>query len=60
MLLVCLALGLTLPLPFTVDQIGDLDWGPVVGGYVGALLLASAYMAIGLCVSARTDNKSLP
>ena len=32
--LVALALVLTLPLPITVSQIGDLDWGPVVGGYV--------------------------
>jgi len=57
MVLVCLALSLTLPLPITVDRIGDLDWGPVIGGYIGALLLASTYMAIGLCVSARTDNQ---
>ncbi len=55
--LVTLALALTLPLPITVSTLGDLDWGPVVGGYVGALLLASTYMAIGLCVSARTDNQ---
>lgn len=57
MALVALALGLTLPLPFTVAMLGELDWGPVVGGYVAALLLASTYMAIGLCVSARTDNQ---
>ncbi len=56
-ILVILALALTLPLPLTVGTLGDLDWGPVIGGYVGALLLASAYMAIGLCVSARTDNQ---
>ncbi len=55
--LVGLALVLTLPLPVTVSRIGDLDWGPVVGGYVAALLLASTYLAIGLCVSARTDNQ---
>ena len=57
MLLVTLALVLTIPLPLTVAQLGQLDWGPVIGGYVAALLLASAYMAIGLCVSARTDNQ---
>ena len=43
-------------LALTVSNLGQLDWGPVIGGYVGALLLASAYMAIGLCISARTDN----
>lgn len=55
--LVALALALTAPLPITVAMLGELDWGPVVGGYVAALLLASSYMAIGLCVSARTDNQ---
>ena len=50
------ALALTLSLPLTVDQLGELDWGPVIGGYIGASLLAAAYLSIGLCVSARTDN----
>ncbi len=57
MVLVALALAFTLALPITVAQLGDLDMGPVVGGYVAALLLASTYMAIGLCVSAKTDNQ---
>ena len=57
MALVALALLFTLPLPFTVWLLGPLDWGPVIGGYFAALLLAAAYMAIGLCVSARTDNQ---
>ncbi len=57
MVLVALALALTLPLPITVSFLGDLDWGPVIGGYLGALLLAGAYMSIGLCVSSKTDNQ---
>jgi ABC-2 type transport system permease protein len=57
MALVGIALLLTLPLPLMVSFIGPLDWGPVIGGYVGAMLLGAAYMAIGLCVSARTDNQ---
>ncbi|MCA9679750.1 MAG: Gldg family protein, partial [Myxococcales bacterium] len=57
MLLVALALALTLGLPITVSMMGNLDWGPVIGGYVAALLLASAYLAVGLCVSATTDNQ---
>ncbi len=55
--LVALALALTLGLPITVALMGDLDTGPVIGGYVGALLLAGAYLSIGLCVSAMTDNQ---
>jgi ABC-2 type transport system permease protein len=55
--LVGLALALTLPLVLTVSTLGDLDWGPVAGGYLAALLLAAAYAAIGLFVSSRTDNQ---
>ena len=57
MALVALALALTLFLPITTSILGDLDWGPVVGGYLAALLMASAYAAIGLFVSSRTDNQ---
>ncbi len=55
--LVAIALALTLPLPILVAAIGPLDWGPVIGGYVATLCLAAAYIAIGLFVSARTDNQ---
>lgn len=54
--LVALALLLTVPLPLTVSLIGPLDWGPVLGGYLASLFLAAAYIAIGLYMSARTDN----
>lgn len=54
--LVALALLLTLPLPMTVSLLGPLDWGPVIGGYLASLFLAAAYIAIGLYMSARTDN----
>lgn len=55
-LLVLLALVLTLPLPITVACLGPLDWGPVWGGYIATLFLASAYLAIGQYMSGRTDN----
>jgi ABC-2 type transport system permease protein len=57
MAMIGLALALTLPLPITVAALGSLDWGPVVGGYLAALLMAAAYAAIGLFVSSRTDNQ---
>ena len=57
MTLVVIALALTLPLPITISNLGNLDWGPVVGGYLAAILLAAAYTAIGLYVSSRTDNQ---
>ncbi len=55
--LVAIALALTLGLPLTVSLLGNLDWGPVFGGYLGALLMASSYIAIGLFISSRTDNQ---
>ncbi len=54
--LLLLALITTLPLPITVALIANLDWGPVIGGYVATVLLGATYLAIGLFVSARTDN----
>jgi len=57
MTLVLLALALTLFLPVTVGLLGNLDWGPVFGGYLAAILMAAAYTAIGLWISSRTDNQ---
>lgn len=54
--LLLLALVSTLPLPITVALIANLDWGPVIGGYVATVLLGATYLAIGLFVSARTNN----
>lgn len=55
--LVAVSLALTLFLPITVSLMGRLDWGPVAGGYLAALLMAAAYAAIGLFISSRTDNQ---
>jgi len=55
--LLAIALLITLPLPITVAIIGDLDWGPVWGGYLATLLLGAAYLSVGLFVSARSDNQ---
>ena len=52
-----IALLLTLPLPISIAFHADLDWGPVLAGYAAAFLLGSAYVAIGLFVSARTDSQ---
>jgi ABC-2 type transport system permease protein len=55
--LVLTALILTLPLPLTIALVGDLDMGPVIGGYLGLLFLGSAYLAIGLFISSLTENQ---
>jgi ABC-2 type transport system permease protein len=52
-----IALLLTAPLTLTVAYLGDPDNGPVISGYVGALLMAGAYLAIGSFFSAITKNQ---
>jgi ABC-2 type transport system permease protein len=47
----------TLAYPATVTYLGKLDWGPVVGGYIGAVLLGAAFSAIGLFASSLTRNQ---
>lgn len=48
---------MTLPYALTLATLGPLDWGPVIGGYVGLLLLGSAYAAIGMMVSSWTSDQ---
>jgi ABC-2 type transport system permease protein len=47
----------TLSYAITISFLGNLDWGPVIGGYIGAILLGGAYSSIGLFASALTRNQ---
>jgi ABC-2 type transport system permease protein len=47
----------TVAYPITVSLLGQLDWGPVVGGYLGAVLLGGTFSAIGLFASSVTRNQ---
>jgi ABC-2 type transport system permease protein len=47
----------TLFYPVTISFLGDLDWGPVFGGIIGALFLGAAFSAIGLFASSLTRNQ---
>jgi len=47
----------TIVYPISISFLGDLDWGPVIGGYLGAILLGGAFSAIGLFASAVTHNQ---
>lgn len=51
------ALALTFPLWLTVNWLGDPDNGVIVAGYVGSLLMAGGFLAIGACVSATTRSQ---
>ncbi len=52
-----LAVGLTFPLPIVVSLLGSPDPGPIVGGYLGLILMGAAYLAIALFASSLTENQ---
>ncbi|OWW24685.1 ABC transporter permease [Zobellia sp. OII3] len=56
-LLICIALAATLPYVITVANIGNLDNGGTICGYLGLLLLSIAYTAIGIFASSITTNQ---
>jgi len=56
-LFLALALALTFPVVLTVNILGEPDNGAIVGGYVGSLLLAGAYLALTCMTSAMTRNQ---
>lgn len=54
---VMLMLSPSLVYVISVASLGNLDPGPVIGGYLGALFLASAFIAVGLYASSLTKNQ---
>lgn len=55
--LMAVSLLLTLTWPLTLGMLGDLDLGPVFGGYLGLFLLGAAFTAIGTAASAYTSSQ---
>jgi ABC-2 type transport system permease protein len=51
------ALALTFPIWITVNYLGDPDNGAIFAAYIGSLLLAGGFLAIGSCASALTRNQ---
>ena len=52
-----LALALTFPIWITVNWLGNPDNGVILTGYLGSLLMAASYLAIGSAMSAVTKNQ---
>src|SRR5580698_1656046 len=52
-----IALVLTFPIIFTVRYLGDPDMGVIWSGYLGALLIAAAFLSVGSAMSALTRNQ---
>jgi ABC-2 type transport system permease protein len=52
-----IALVLTFPMWITVNYLGEPDNGVILASYVGSLLMAGGFLAIGACLSAATRNQ---
>ncbi len=52
-----IALALTFPFWLTVNYLGSPDNGVIVSGYLGSLIMAGAYLAIGSCFSTASKNQ---
>lgn len=51
------ALALTFPVAWTVAYLGRPDLGAIVSGYVGSLLMAGVYVAVGTLASSLTRSQ---
>ncbi len=57
LILVIIALICTVPYYITISQLGNVDDGAVIGGYLGLTFLAASYISIGLFASSLTQNQ---
>ena len=55
--LIVVSLALTLPYYITIANIGPIDHGAVISGYLGLLLMSAAYISLGLFASSITSNQ---
>ena len=55
--LVVIALAFTLPYVITLANIGNLDHGEIISGYIALLLMSASYVSIGLFASSITNNQ---
>lgn len=56
-LLLAISLAFTLPYYFTVSYLGPIDHGATICGYLGLLLLGSAFTGVGIFTSSITNNQ---
>jgi len=55
--LYALMLTLTLLYPAMLAYFARVEWGPLVTGYLGLLLMGSTFLAVGLFASSLTENQ---
>lgn len=56
-MLILISLVLTVPYYITVANIGPIDHGAVISGYLGLLLVSAVYIGIGILASSVTNNQ---
>lgn len=49
--------GMTLLYPLILSRVSTIEWGPVLSGYIGFLLMGGAFISIGLLLSAFSSNQ---
>ena len=54
---VAITILLSISIPISISSLGEMDMGLIIGGYLGAILLASSYLSLGLFVSSLTKNQ---
>ncbi|UCB45713.1 MAG: ABC transporter permease subunit [Spirochaetota bacterium] len=56
--IIVLMLVLTLPAPFMAFKFaGAAEWGPVLAGYLGMLLMGLSFLSLGILISALSENQ---
>ena len=55
--LYAIMIALTLLYPGIVVYFARLEWGPVLTGYLGLMLMGATFIAVGVCASSLTENQ---
>ena len=56
-LMIGISLMLTVPLWLSVEYLGQPDRGIIIAGYLGSWIMSSAFLAVGMCMSALNKNQ---
>ena len=56
-LFTALAIVLTFPIWLTINYLGNPDNGTILAAYIGSILMAGGFIAVGSCLSAITKNQ---
>jgi len=57
LIFIFISLLLSFSIPVSLYFIGNLDFGPIIGSYLGALFLSGSYLALGIFISSLTKNQ---